>query len=166
MNHPRTVLFHLAKCRNLFWGEMNHPSNVFLPPRGTRMATSDVDIIIASHESPFLCLVEFGHKSFLKARVCLGTENLRTVGRENCSGMWHGIRKYYLSVIGKMWSLPSLVSQCTAWNWHRNFADTGIWLILFVFISPPLSSSFMQLLCSCSLLCQPLGDSNYYFSFI
>lgn len=59
------------------------------------MATSDVDIIIGSDESPFLWLVEFGRKPFLIDCVCLGIENLKTVGGENSSGMWHGIRKYY-----------------------------------------------------------------------
>lgn len=59
------------------------------------MATSDVDIIIGSDESLFLWLVVFGHKHFLKAYICFGIENPKNVGRENSSGMWRGLRKYY-----------------------------------------------------------------------
>lgn len=73
---------------------MNHPRN-FFPPRGTRMASSDVDIFICSDESHLLRLVEFGHKPFVIDCVCLGTENLRTVSGEKSSGMWHVFRKYY-----------------------------------------------------------------------
>lgn len=74
---------------------MNHPRNVFFPPRGTRMPFSDVDIFICSDESHLLWLVEFGHKPFLIDHVCLGTENLKAVSGENSSGMWHAFRKYY-----------------------------------------------------------------------
>lgn len=145
MNHPRTVLFHLAKCRNLFWGEMNHSRNVFLPPRGTRMATSDVDIIFGSLEFPFLWLVEFGHKSFLKACVCLGIENLKTVGHENSSGMWHGIRKYYCQYCKNVESPKPCFS--VHWMgltqklcWHGNMAD-----FVCLWISPQTVVSYSSL---------------------
>lgn len=74
---------------------MNHPRNVVFPPRGTRMASSDVGILACSDESHLLWLVEFGLKTFLIDYVCLGTENLKTVSGENSLGMWHAFRKYY-----------------------------------------------------------------------
>lgn len=74
---------------------MNHPRNVCYSPRGPRMVSSDVDITVCLEASHLLWLVEFGHKPFLIACVCLGIGNLKIASGTDGSEMWHLFRKYY-----------------------------------------------------------------------